>query len=421
MSSGRLSQGAGAALLGIEIGRNKVRLALLDPEGKSLDDVVERPIVKGGGPRDPIEEESSTRAAIEGGIERLGLTSRMPLLVGVTIGFPHCGVGSGPALREWLADLSLELGEPIVFVGQHGVSYAPAHCIDFVRRVFEPTHLHIDRLELAPVAASRALESLRSRAVTLGSGVAWSARILDRDVLEAFEIIDGAFDEVLHVVANGVGNPIDHIEGVYVDEMMCRNRGLSVGVMAPAVGVAVALHEPTQSNLLDGQYLSGPTPRQAVRQPRVEVVSQAPAPDHLGAQSLGQAWPTADESLPQPPEVDSRFDDRLDHGNAAAPLADTRFASSRPELGDDLDTTHRLRRLPPEAARSREPVDERLGRSQAAPPATGRQARDDMAGIESFSPQPTLLESPNRFHVSDFLLGALLMLALVLVAALVLA
>jgi len=416
-------------LLGIEIGRNKVRMALLDPDAKVVDDAVERPIVKGGGPRDPIEEESSTRAAIEAGFDRLGLTSAVPLMVGVTIGFPHCGVGSGPALRDWLADLSVELGEPIVHVGDHGVSYAPIHCIDFVRRVFEPIPLHLDRIELAPVAASRMLESLRSGAVTLGSGVAWSARILDRDVLEAFEIIDGGFDEVMQVVSNGVAHPVGHLEGVFVDEELCRNRGLTVGSLAPAVGVAVALHDRPFANLLDGQMVGHQAPsRVSGPFPRVESARTMPAPlaaedrpvsgpssrwdvpDDVMATAPAPAGPV--QSMPVGPDVRSR-------GNNWDVMEGGDFG-----FGDHYDdtVTYKLRRQPgavwPPEHRGFEHDPVRWAPERPEPSVVHQQPpRDDLAGIEKFSPQPTSLDS-GGFHVSDFLLGALLMLAIALTAAL---
>jgi hypothetical protein len=392
-------------------------MALLDPEAKALDDAVERPIAKGGGPRDPMEDEASTRAAIESGMERLGLSGTMPLLVGVTIGFPHCGVGSGPALRDWLADLSAELGEPLVFVGDHGVSYAPAHCVEFVRRIFEPLPLHLDRIELAPVAASRMLESLRSGAVTLGSGVSWSARILDRDVLEAFEIVDGAFDEILHVVSNGIASPIQHLEGVYVDEELCRNRGLSLGMMAPAVGVAVALPDAPRSNLLDGHLVGGPVSRISGPIPRVES-RLAPEP----------ALPRQDRPAPDPrwehSEEFAAGDYRPAENRAPAPRArgngwdgqeGGEFGYERPYPDE---TTYQLRRQPGPDEWNREPLPPEEARQRAVSALHPR--RDDLAGIESFSPQPTGLDSRSGYRVSDFLLGALLMLTLVLVAALVL-
>jgi hypothetical protein len=445
MSVGRVAQDGEPGLLGIEIGRNKVRLTLLDADGKVVDDAVERPIAKGGGPRDPMEEESSTRAAIEAGVERLGLTTATPILVGVTIGFPHCGVGSGPALRDWLGDLSLELGEPIVFVGDHGVSYAPAHCIDFVRRVFEPTNLMLDRIELAPVAASRVLESLRSGAITLGSGVAWSARILDRDVLEAFEIVDGTFDEVLHVVSNGVGEPIEHLEGVLVAEELCRNRGLTMGALAPAVGVAVALQDSASSNLLEGEVVSTTVRREPGPFPQVETRSSGPLPVREGRPLSGERreewsvtpslegrrssgelgyerpvsgerrepvpqWGSDEDLLPEPPAVDPRSEERPRGSREGYETGE--FGYTRDYLDD---TTYKLRRLPSEVRPRSGPPDQEW----TPGPAAGRAAKDELAGIESFSPQPTSLEAREGFHVSDFILGALLMLAVVLLIAFV--
>ncbi len=459
MSLGGISQGSAASLLGIEIGRSKVRMALLDGDGKTVDDLVERPIAKAGGPREPMEEEESTRSAIQSGLERLGLNPGVPMLVGVTIGFPHCGVGSGPALQAWLADLSSELREPIVFVGRYGVSYAPVHCINFVRRVFEPIRIPLDRVELAPIAASRVLDSLRSGAITLGSGVAWSARILDRDVLEAFEILDGAFDEVLHVVSNGELQPVTELEGIHVDSELCRNRGVTAGALAPAVGVAVALRDPVTSNLLQGQILTpgaAPQAPAAVPPPRtpanelMEQIATAPVidvrppqePDRWRQEADPAAapagrwagdepaaptppWPAEEPAPPvapnrwaapeQPPAAMPRWAD--DEPVAAPPRwADEQpvAAPSPPPAGLEppgsggfVDATQRVRRQAPEG----------LLRPDSGPRlASGMEMPHPTAMVDEFGPDPAT-GRVDGFHVSDFLLGALLMLAVVLAAA----
>jgi len=253
MSGGRVGPGPAPALLGVEIGRNHVCLALLDPDGKVVDDAVGAPIV--GGDVDEATAEVSISGAIMDAVSRLGVIPGTPLRVGATIGFPHCGVGSGPTLGDWLFDLSRDLGEPVVHVGDHGVSYAPIRCLDFIDRVFRSASLRLDRVELAPVAASRTLGLVRSGSVTLGSGVAWSARILDGEMMEAYEALDGAVDEVLHLVTNGSPRPVGHLDGVFLDDGLCRARGVSPASLAPAVGVALGLHDPPGRNLLDGRIL----------------------------------------------------------------------------------------------------------------------------------------------------------------------
>lgn len=258
MSGGRVGPGPAPALLGVEIGRSQVRLALLDPDGKVVDDAIGAPIV--GGDADEATAEVSISGAIAGAVSRLGIIPGTPLRVGATIGFPHCGVGSGPNLRDWLVELSLDLQEPVVHVGDHGVSYAPIRCLDFIDRVFRSASLRLDRVELAPVAASRTLGLLRSGSVTLGSGVAWSARILDGEMMEAYEAVDGAVDEVLHLVGNGAPRPVEHLDGVFLDDGLCRARGVSPASLAPAVGVALGLHDPPGRNLLDGRILDAATP-----------------------------------------------------------------------------------------------------------------------------------------------------------------
>ncbi len=270
MSAGRIGPGPAPALLGVEIGRSHVRLALLDPEGKVLDDAIGAPIM--GGDTDEATAEVSISDTIVAAVSRLGIAPGTPLQVGATIGFPLCGVGSGPDLRNWLFELSADLGEPVVHVGDHGVSYSPIRCLDFIDRVFRSASLRLDRVELAPVAASRTLGLLRSGSVTLGSGVAWSARILDGEMMEAYEVVDGAVDQVLHLVSNGVARPVEHLDGVFLDDGLCRSRGVSPASLAPAVGVALGLHDPPGRNLLDGRILDAAArPASPARSPQPQA------------------------------------------------------------------------------------------------------------------------------------------------------
>lgn len=422
-----ITEGSEPGLLGIEIGRNKVRLVLLDREGNELRDVVERPIVKAGGPRDPIEEEFSTRSAIEAGLNRFELDQSGMLLVGATMGFPNCGVGSGPAIRDWLATLSDDIGEPLVYSGDTGLSYAPTSCVDFVRRVFEPLDLHLDRVELAPVAASRCLDLLPSGAMTLGSGVAWSARILNNQVLEAFETIDGLFDEVLQFSSNGRHSELDRLQGVNTDPMILSGRGVKIGSLGPSVGVAVGLLDFDASNLLDGTRVTGvqyagpaqaepqaassrdvPVERLPLSEPLRPDPDPAPVPppDPTAADPWGQS--AARSSAPDPfgggvpPGELGRFDDA-----AAGP--------------HDMGDTHDLRRPSERLERSRDSAENQpaSGGGQPRDPRLGRGPRDDMAGIEAFA-HPAETSKSGSFHISDFVLGALGMLAIMLIIALVL-
>ena len=383
MTNAEQSQHGEPGLLGVEIGRNKIRLVLLDNEGRRLLDVVERPIAKAGGPRDPIAQELSTRAALEAALSRLDLARDRQILAGATIGFADCGVGSGPALLGWLETLSDDLDEPIVFTGDQGVSYAPARCVEFVQRVFDQTGLHLDRVELAPVAASRVVGPLPTGALTLGSGVAWSARVLDDEVLEAYEISDGPFDDVLQLVASGDGRPLASLEGLEVDEKLCRNRGVSIAALAPAAGVALALVNPERTNLLDGETVFG-----------------SPAVNEYGS-DLGD------------PRDRAWSDIGIDPGSAPvadlAPLDLDKWSSAR------IDDTYQLNRIPGSGERFDHGSDSYSVHLRGP----GREPIDDLAGIEAFAHPED--RPPRGFHVSNFILAVLGIFAVALTVALVLA
>lgn len=397
MTSRDLSNSSESALLGVEIGRNKIRLALLDGDGKRLIDVVERPIAKAGGPRDPIEQELSTRAALEAALDRLGFVDGVHVLAGATIGFANCGVGSGPALQGWLETLSDEIEEPIVLAGDDGISYSPSRCVEFVQRVFEQAGLQLDRVELAPVAATRVLRPLRSGALTLGSGVAWSARVLNDQVLEAFEATDGPFDDVLHVVAGGVAEPLMDLDGVEVDEELCRNRGVPVAALAPAAGVAVSLLGSERTNLLDGETVYGSVVAAGTR--------------HGGRSSAAAVPPTGGWV-----RSDTNDDVAVIAAETEAGSFDDFVAEHEGWPSGRIGDTHQLRTLPGSVEHSREyaPPPERDVSRPRGPVAAG----DDLEGIEAFA--HPVDDSVGGFDVSDFLLGALSVLAIVLALTLVL-
>lgn len=336
MSTGRIDAGPPPVLLGVELGRRRVRLAVLDDEGRVLHDATEVPIE---GDDQHVELlAAATSRAIAAGVGRLGLTPATPVRVGATIGFPYCGVGSGPALPEWLVELSRELGEPVVYIGEHGVSYAPVHCLDYVDQVFRSVPLRLDRVELAPLAASRTLGLLRTGTVRLGSGIAWSARILDGEMMEAFEAGDGPVDEVLHVVTSDDARPVQLLDGVFIDGSLSHDRDLSPGALAPAVGVAVALLDPPGRNLLDGRLVDAAARRAGGGRgaPRPQPSPLASPPDAGGDPGVAGPPPRTVRPAPDRPRP-SGPDPDLRPGTGARGAPTRRPAPSQPDADRSAD------------------------------------------------------------------------------------
>ncbi len=388
MTNRGLSDGVSAGLLGVELGRNKVRLSLLDPKGAEVLDVVERPIAKAGGPRDPIEQEVSTRAAVVAALDRLGLPDGSGLLAGATIGFSNCGVGSGPALHGWLESLSEELSQPLVLVGDVGISYAPARCLDFVQRVFDQSGLRLDRVELAPVAASRTMGRVSSAAVSLGSGIAWTARILEDQVLEAFEAADGPFDDALRLIGSNDGaNRPFALHGIAIEESLCRNRGVTGPALAPSIGVARGLLSREHTNLLDGQSIPGAGPAMAKAPPPARTRQRAVTGD-LAPHGRQATQPGAARQA------------------AFAEVEDDNPVWARQGALPTSNNTYQLRRVPEDAHVEPDHVAD-LGRPAAA--------HDEFAGIEAFAHAE---EPPRGVTVFDVVLGILAVLAVVLLIAL---
>jgi hypothetical protein len=306
-----------------------------------------------------------------------------------------------------LEEMSEELGEPVVFIGDPGISYAPTRYLDFVEGVFVDSGLDLLAVELAPVAASRMFGSLPSGAMTLGSGVAWSARILHDHVLEAFES-EGPFDEVVHVAARGAPRPLGALAGVDVDERLCQTRRVSAGALAPAVGAALSLLGPPRTNLLYGESTYGPLGSY----PGSDLVSAASprAPDRGIDEDSGNG-----ESARR--KESGRFNPSETYqlqrfsGSAPSDRSDVRPPDrSDVRLSDRSDVRPKARR---ESASRPSPFDDDLVADESS-----SSAFDDLAGIEAFAHPGE--PPPRSFSFTDFLLGALVMLAIVLVVWLVL-
>ncbi|MFV0258636.1 MAG: hypothetical protein ACK5PP_09345 [Acidimicrobiales bacterium] len=393
----------------------------IDGEALTVRDVVERPIVTGDGPRDPDAEEYSTRSALESALNWLdaGRINRVP--VGVSIGFPNCGVGSGPTMGSWLAGLSEEVGGPILYCGDDGISYAPADCVEFVHRVFDGIPVRVTRVDLAPVAAGRCLGHLPSAALTLGSGVAWSARVLNNNVMEAFETIDGSYDEPLAVLSSGRLVELASLSGVEVDSRLLERRGLTVGTLAPAVGAAIGLLDENGPSLVRGAQQAGT--RRTRPSSRVGPISSVSAFDER-TMDLARAQPRirvragSAAGRPLDPGVGARAQVGLRDRPGAWGLDDLPPPDPRPTVTD----TFHLRRVSRPVQRSRElPTSAPLGRrDRPSPvPVSGDLRTVAPRTVEEFAhPTADLQPGLDRIDVAMMVLGGialLLLLALVLV------
>lgn len=439
MTSGGLSDSITSGLLGVELGRSKVRIVLLDADGTRVEDVVEQSMTKAGGPRHPLEDEQAAAAALEVGLDRLGVAAGSDIRVGATIGFANCGVGSGPTLTGWLTSFSDKLGEDLLCTGASGVSYAPASCVDFAQRVFDAVGLPLERVELAPVAAARTLREGRSVALTLGSGVGWSGRILNSEVLEAFELEDGPSDEPLQIVTYGGAQPCtDNIVGT--DPSLCRSRGVTVDSLGPSIGAAVGLLGDDLSNLLLGELIGcqpvsvenvAPQARSDIdqahvdraridqaridqaRSDRARIDEDRIAADVVAAsQQVHAAVPTRTSAPPRTmPDIG-----RPSMNGRASVVSGEFDIGPGPGFQPGFNDTYKLRKLPGKVQHSRELGDlpRRLPPSGKLPAIQHRAPKVD--GIEAFA-HPEEPEGP-RFHVSEFVLGAAGMLLIVLVALL---
>jgi len=245
-------------VLGVEIGHGAVRLALVDPIGVFVVDAIERPVAMAAGPRDPRTQEQYVADAITAGLGSLGGGGHSPSRVAATIGFANSGVGSGSSITGWLDSLSADLGEPVVAIGEPGVSYTPLASLDFAQRVFDRLALRLTWLELAPVALARTLGEIEDGAVIFGSGIAWQARVVNGEVLEAFEDPEGSSGAEPVVKQADAAVDITELVGATVDEQLCRERGFSLLSLGPAVGAVLGSLSNEGVNLLGSVTVHSP-------------------------------------------------------------------------------------------------------------------------------------------------------------------
>jgi len=390
-------------LLGVEIGRNKVRLALVDVITTMLVDVVERSVVSSSGPRDPLDQEFAIRAAFEDGLERLGGGNIAPVMVGATMGFDSCGVGSGPTIMQWLEGLSHDTGQSMACVGHPGVSYAPARYVQFVRDLFESSPLRLDRLELAPVAAARVLGPVDVASIYMGSGVCWSARVLNGDVLEAFEAPNGSVDGPLMVTATNREGPIGSLYGVKEDPAIYRHRGVDVANLGPSVGVAIGMVTSLGSNLLEAQIIGesryGAGSTQA-RSGEVVVDNAISAPhstitDEPQPVDPGMNW--------APPENPSTVADSARHGVQAEPLDDGNRFEPTGQIDEWAAPNGGVGGFGEQSTTGSSDSGESAAIRRISEPGPTPHGDDDLAGIESFAHRGG--DDDQGFHYKEYLFG----------------
>lgn len=261
-------------IVGIDVGHIACRGVRIEPATSEVVAVGEVPFGPHGLDRDGVIEPSVVARAMDAMFARLGIDDRSKVSVGMSIGPRNAGVGSGPAMGGWLQAQATTLGQPLVCSGGLGLAFVPIRAVDQAVKTAFDVGVELSRVDLAPVAAVRAVGDQVDDLICVGSGRGWQARMRDFEVLEAMENHQiGPDDPVSFHSADGGIYTLARYGWVDLSVDLLRSQQVDVGRFATAAGVGVGVLYNSPANLLDGKVVNG---RQVVTPPpsppdRVEV------------------------------------------------------------------------------------------------------------------------------------------------------
>ncbi|MGH1493646.1 MAG: hypothetical protein ACRBK7_30325 [Acidimicrobiales bacterium] len=241
-------------ILGIEIGRGALRGVLLNEAGAELTAAVECVVPEHAINADGVIDPLVVAPVLEELLAKLDVRDRSGVRVGLSVGPKNSGVGSGPAMVDWLETQAATLREPLRCAGGLGVAFAPSRAVDAVVKLASEAGIDLARIDFAPVAAARAIGDQVEDLICIGSGHGWQARMRDFEVLEAMENGAIAFDAPLHIVAaDGQLRSISRYGWVEVSPELDQRIRLDIGQFATAVGAAIGVAYESPADLLVGK------------------------------------------------------------------------------------------------------------------------------------------------------------------------
>jgi hypothetical protein len=327
-------------IIGIEVGHIACRGVRIDPASNQIVAVGEVPFGPHGLDRDGVIEPSVVARALDALIVRLGIDDRSRTEVGLSIGPRNAGVGSGPAMGGWLQAQATTLGQPLVCSGELGLAFVPIRSIDQAVKTAYDIGLDLTRVDLAPVAASRAVGDQVDDLICVGSGRGWQARMRDYEVLEAMENRQIGPDEPISFhLSDGSTTTLARYGWVDVSVDLLRSEHLDVARLATAAGVAIGVLYGSPANLLDGKVINGhrPAPSRPAQRPSAEarVESRAEETLQLGVVEVAEeSMVTSSKVAVAPAPIAAGPEPRRAVVTATAPAGSV-VASPQPSWGDD--------------------------------------------------------------------------------------
>lgn len=243
-------------ILGIEIGRYALRGVRLAEETAVVTAAAEcgfgGDVVAADGVIDP----SIFGPRLDELLMKLGVSDRSEVRVGFTIGPRNSGVGSGPAMTSWLEAQASNLREPMICSGGLGIAFVPSRAVDEAVKLASGAGIDLVRIDLAPVAAARAIGDQVEDLICVGSGQGWQARMRDFEVLEAMENTEIGLDDPLAIFPpSGPPRSISHYGWVELAPGLMQSARLDLGQLASATGVAIGVAYESPANLLAGKLI----------------------------------------------------------------------------------------------------------------------------------------------------------------------
>lgn len=272
-------------ILGVEVGSSVSRGVLLDVDSHEIAGVAEVPLGRGAFDGAGVIDPGVVAPSIEALLSELPVRDRSRVRVGLSIGPRNAGVGSGPTMLDWLEVQAAHLGQPLVRAGGLGVVFVPIRAVDHAVKTGFEIGLDLARVDLAPVAAVRAIGEQVDDLIFVGSGRGWQARMRDFEVLEAMETAQVSPDAPICVVrGDGAVRGITRYGWVDLSLALIRAGRVEVGRYAAAAGVALGVLYESPGNLLEGEVVSGRPPA-PVAPPVEPVVPMAPVLERPPAES----------------------------------------------------------------------------------------------------------------------------------------
>ncbi len=167
--------------IGIEIAQETVRAVILNNTAEKIIGYAE--VKRSSRPENPFGRLS---------IEIASLWSKLPekftgnVRVSAAFGDSETGVRSGHDTGQWLSDLEQETNADFskVSLGD-AIAYARSDVLASYQRIFTENEIPLERLELAPQAAARVIDSPGPVSGSIVSGVGWQFYISEGDLISA--------------------------------------------------------------------------------------------------------------------------------------------------------------------------------------------------------------------------------------------